>query len=134
DATEDQLQRLEAAAKALEQRRTQLTFTEKRISAFEARATELAQMTDEIDSKIAALAKRDAVVEAVRKEVAGVHEVSARSKSDLQYVEAHRNDVAQLREKVDEVLACIGETESRLSHIEGRKKLIDEVQLKTSVI
>ena len=32
------------------------------------------------------------------------------------------------------MLACVGETESRLSHIDGRKKLIDEVQLKTSVI
>src|SRR5262249_37318975 len=49
DAAEDQLKRLEAASKALEQRRTQLAFTEKRITTFEAQATELAQMTDEID-------------------------------------------------------------------------------------
>src|SRR4030095_7087026 len=50
------------------------------------------------------------------------------------YVEAHRNDVAALREKVDGMLACVNETEVRLAHIEGRKKLVDEVQLKTSVI
>src|SRR5262245_10209416 len=134
DASEDQLKRLEAASKALDQRRTQVAFTEKRIAAFEAKATELAQLIEEVDVKIAGLVKRDAVVDAVRKEVASVHEISARSKSDLQYVEAHRNDVATLRERVDEVLACVGETESRLSHIEGRKKLIDEVQLKTAVI
>ena len=132
--SEDQLKRLEAASKALEQRRTQLAFSEKRIAAFEARAAELAQLTEEIDAKIADSAQREAVVEAVRKEVAGVHEVSARSKSDLQYVEAHRNDVAALRERVDEVLACVGETETRLAQIESRKKLVDEVQLKTSVI
>src|SRR5262249_26168496 len=85
-ATEDQLKRLEAASKALDQRRTQLAFTEQRLSAFEARATELAQMSEDIDAKIAALAQRDAVVEAVRNEVAGVHDISARSKSDLDYV------------------------------------------------
>jgi len=50
---EPQLKRLEAASKQLEQRRTQLAFSEKRIAAFEARAGELAQLTDEIDAKIA---------------------------------------------------------------------------------
>ena len=109
-------------------------FSEKRIAAFEARAAELAHMTEEIDAKIAEIGRRDAIVEAVRKEVAGVHEISARSKSDLQYVEAHRNDVAALRERVDEALACVGETETRLAQIESRKRLVDEVQLKTNVI
>jgi chromosome segregation ATPase len=134
EGAEEQLKRLEAASKALDQRRTQLVFSEKRIAAFEARAAELAQLTEDIDAKIAALAKRDAVVDAIRNEVASVHDISARSKSDLQYVEAHRNDVAALREKVDEVLACVGETEIRLESIESRKKLVDEVQLKTNVI
>ena len=32
------------------------------------------------------------------------------------------------------MLASIGETESRLAPIESRKKLVDEVQLKTNVI
>lgn len=134
DASEDQLKRLEAAAKQLDQRRSQLAFTEKRIAAFEARGVEIGQMTEDIETKIAALAQRDAVVEAVHKEVAGVHEVSARSKSDLQYVEAHRNDVAALRMKVDEVLSCVGETETRLAEIESRKKLVDDVQMKTTII
>jgi DNA repair ATPase RecN len=134
EASEDQLKRLEAASKTLEQRRTQLAFSEKRIAAFEARAGELGQLTEEIDAKIAALGKRDAIVEAVRKEVESVHDVSARSKSDLQYVEAHRNDVAALRERVDEVLSMVGETETRLASIESRKRLVDEVQLKTNVI
>jgi mevalonate kinase len=73
-------------------------------------------------------------VEAVRKEVEGVHEISARSKSDLQHVEAHRSDVAALRERVDEVLACVGDTEGRLATIESRRKLVEEVHLKTNVI
>jgi hypothetical protein len=70
----------------------------------------------------------------VRKEVEGVHEISARSKSDLQYVEAHRSDVAALRERVDDVLACVADTEDRLATIESRRKLVEEVQLKTNVI
>jgi chromosome segregation ATPase len=134
EASDDQLKRVEATSKALDLRRTQLAFSEKRIAAFEARAGELAQLTDEINAKIAELGKRDAIVEAVRKEVVSVHDISARSKSDLQYVEAHRNDVAALRERVDEVLAIVGETETRLASIESRKTLVDEVQHKTNVI
>ena len=60
-------------------------------------------MTEDIENKIHNVAQREAIVDAVRKEVEGVHEISARSKSDLQYVEAHRSDVAALRETVDEV-------------------------------
>src|SRR4029079_6118961 len=134
EGAEDQLKRLEGAAKAVEQRRSQLAFSEKRIAAFEARAAELSQLAEEMEAKITALTRREEVVEAVRKEVAGVHEISARSKADLQYVEGTRNHTTSLREKVDEVLACVGETETRLAHIESRKKLIDEGQLKTSVI
>ena len=44
DAAEDQLKRLETASKALAQRRSELAFSEKKITAFEARATELAQL------------------------------------------------------------------------------------------
>jgi chromosome segregation ATPase len=134
EASDDQLKRLEAASKQLDQRRAQVAFSEKRIAVFETKFGELAQMTEEIDTKIQALTQREAIVETVRKEVAGVHEISARSKADLQYVEAHRNDVAALRERVEEVLACINETETRLADIESRKKFVDEVQLKTNVI
>jgi chromosome segregation ATPase len=134
DASEDQLKRLEAALKNLGQRRTQLAFSEKRIATFEARAGELAQLTEEIDAKIAALGKKHAIVDAVSSQVASIHEVSARSKSDLEYVEAHRNEVAALRERVDEVLSMVTETETRLVSIQSRKQLVEEVQLKTNVI
>jgi len=134
EAADDMLKRLETTSKQLEQRHTQLAFAEKRTSAFEARIGDLRQMTDEVDQKIHAIAQRESIVDAVRKGVEAVHEISARSKADLQYVEAHRNDVAALRERVDETLSCIGETEQRMSTIEQRKKLVDEVQLKTHVI
>ena len=35
---------------------------------------------------------------------------------------------------MDEVLSLVNETESRLATIESRRKLVDEVQLKTNVI
>ena len=94
----------------------------------------MAELTEQIDAKIAELAKRSAIVDAIQNEVAAIHEVSARSKSDLQYVEAHRNEVAALREEVDQVLACIAEIEARLAEIRSRKRLVDEVQVKTTVI
>ena len=134
EAAAEQLARIEASSNALEQRRSQLAQSEKRIAAFEARAGELAQLTQELDAKIADIAKRGTLVDAVRQELAAVNEISARSKSDLLHVEDHRNDVAQLRERVDQLLACIDQTESRLGEIEARKKLVDEVQLKTTVI
>ena len=43
EAADDQLKRLEATSKQLEQRRTQLAFAEKRIGAFEARARRAAR-------------------------------------------------------------------------------------------
>jgi chromosome segregation ATPase len=119
---------------ALEQRRSQLTVSEQRIAAFEARAAELAQMTEAVDARIADLAGREALVQAVRGEVAGIHEISARSKADFEHVEAHRNDIAGLRELVDEALAGVHETAARLAQIESRRKLVDEVQLKTGLI
>ncbi len=134
EASDDQLERLEAASRALEQRHNQIAVSERKMAAFEARAGELATLSQAIDVKIAALTKKDAVLDAVRGQVSSVHEVSARSKADLDYVESHRNDVAALRERVDEVLALAGATETQLASIESRKKLVDEVQLKTNVI
>jgi hypothetical protein len=91
-------------------------------------------MAEDVENKIQNVTHREAIVDAVKKEVEGVHEISARSKSDLQYVEAHRSDVATLRQTVDDLLASIGETEGRVALIESRKRLVEEVQLKTNVI
>ena len=133
-AAEDHLKRVETAVKQLDQRRTQIAFADKRIGAFEARLGDLRQMAEEIDRKIEALGARHAVVDAVKKEVESVHEISARSRADLQHVEEHRAAVNGLRAQVDALLSNIGETETRLAAIESRKSLVDEVQLKTNLI
>src|SRR5205814_48010 len=66
EAAEDQLKRAEAMYKSLEQRRTQLAFSEKKMSTIEAKMAELAQKSSEIEQKMKALAEREAVVNAVK--------------------------------------------------------------------
>ena len=134
EGSEDQLKRLEDQFKQLDQRRSQVVFAERKVAAFEGRLGELRTMTEEVERKIQAIGAREAFVCAVKKEVAAIHEVSARSKADLQHVTRHRGEVVALKVSVDEVLKGIGETEERIAVIEARRKLVDEVQLKTNVI
>ena len=134
EGSEDQLKRLEDQFKQLDQRRSQVVFAERKVAAFEGRLGGLRTMTEEVERKIQAIGAREAFVGAVKKEVAAIHEVSARSKADLQHVTQHRGEVVALKVSVDEVLKGIGETEERIAVIEARRKLVDEVQLKTNVI
>jgi len=134
DAADTQTKRLELTAKQLEQRGSQLAFAEKRLGAFETRLADLSQMANDIDATIQRVAARETVVQAVRREVEGIHEISARSKADLDHVEAHRAEMVTLRDKLDGLLATIAETETRIAAINGRRKVVDEVQLKTNVI
>src|SRR4051812_21208331 len=134
DAADTHVKRLELTAKQLEQRGSQLAVAEKRLGAFETRVVDLCQMANDIDAAIQRVAERDTVVQAVRREVEGIHEISARSKADLEHVEVHRAEMVTLRDKLDGLLATIAETETRIAAIDGRRKVVDEVQLKTNVI
>ena len=120
--------------KQLEQRRTELTFAEKKMAAFESRIAELRQLTDHVDKQIDTIAVRQNLVAAVKAEVENVHEVGARSRADLQYVADHRAEVMALKLSVDEVLSHIGQTEEKLGVIMARKKLVDEVDVQTQMI
>lgn len=133
-ATEDQLTRLGALSKDLDRRGAQLTALDTHLTTFESRASELTKLTNRIEAKAQSLAARDGVMDALRGEVATVHDLSARSKADLQYMESHRNDIAALRDRVDEALATIGGTESRLASIASQTKLVDEVEVKANAI
>jgi chromosome segregation ATPase len=134
ESADEQVQQLQAAAASAEARRKQMSMADKRLGAFQSRLEELQGLTEEIDRRVQELGQREAIVDAVRRQVEAVHAVGLKSRADLEYVEAHRNEMAVLRERVDELLGCIGETESRLSSIHGRRQLVDEVQVKTSVI
>ena len=133
-ATEDQLKRLEGVSAQLERRRSQLAFSEKKVSAFEERLGALRSMSDEVEGKIQAIATREAFIDSIKREVESVHAVSARSKAELEQVVAHRSAVAEAKVRADQVLASVNETEQRMGVIEARRKIVDEVQRKTSGI
>ena len=131
---EDQIAQVTKQLKQLDQRHTQLSFAEKRIAGFEGRLTELKTLSDSVESQIQAIATREAFVGSVKKGVDEVHQISQRSRADLQHVVDHRNQVDALRAQLDAALKSVGETEERMAVIETRKKLVDAVQLKTNVI
>jgi len=66
--------------------------------------------------------------------VENVYQVSAKSRADLQYVTDHREEVAALRRQVQDLLATAAQTEEKIAAIDARRKTVDEVQSKTSLI
>lgn len=134
DAAEDQLKRAETMVKQLEQRRTQLAFSEKKISTFEQRLTDLARATEGVEQKMKAIAEREALVQAVKAEVESVHKISSRSKADLQFVTDHRAAVSELREKVEDLLSRVNDTDTKIAAIEQRRKTVEEVQTRANAI
>ena len=87
-----------------------------------------------MERQIQALATRETFVRTVKKEVDEVHQISQRSKADLQHVVGHRTQVDALRKQFDDALKSVSETEERMAVLETRKQLVNEVQLKTNVI
>ena len=134
EAAEDQLRRAETMYVALEQRRSQLAFSEKKLATVEIRMAELGKKSTDIELKMKALDDRDAVVAAVRSEVDNIHQISAKSLEDLQYVSDHREQVAALRRQVDELLATAGGAQRAIDAIDARRRDIEEVQSKTTLI
>ena len=132
--SEDQLKRVQEQTKQLDQRRSQLTFADKKVAAFEGRLGELSVMSHDVERKIQAIEARQAFVGAVKDEVKEVQQISARSKADLQHVVEHRSKVDALRARVEEALNGIAETEERIGVIDARRKVVDDVQRKTNVI
>jgi chromosome segregation ATPase len=134
EAAEDQLKRAETMVKQLEQRRTQLAFSEKKIVTFEQRLAELARGAEGVEQKIKAIVERDVLVQAVKAEVETVHKISSRSKADLQFVTDHRADVTDLRAKVEDLLGRVDDTDTKIAAIESRRKMVEEVQTRANAI
>ena len=134
EATEDQLKRTETMYKQLDQRRTQLAFSEKKVALVEVKMAELSDKAAGLDQMIKGILERQAVVAAVKAEVDSVHEISARSRADLQFVSEHRDEVAAVRQQIKDLLATAQETEETIAVIEDRRRMVDEVQAKTNLI
>ena len=114
--------------------RSGVAFGEKKLAAVETRLTDMKQLATELDKSIAAIAAREQLVNAIKSEVESVHEISARSRADLQHVTEHRGEVATLKHQVDVLLSRIAETDERIVAIDAKRKLVDEVQTKANAI
>ena len=134
EAAEDHLKRAETMVKQLEQRRTQLAFSEKKITTFELRLTDLTRATEGVEQKIKLIAEKESLVQAVKAEVEGVHKISSRSKADLQFVTDHRAEVTDLRGKVEDLLGRVSDTDAKIADIESRRRLVEEVQTRANAI
>lgn len=134
EACEDQLARAERMFKQLEERRVQIAIGEKKLVAVEARLADIRQVSDDLDRSHQAIASREQLVSAVKAEVETVHLISARSRADLDYVMQHRGEVAALKKQVDRLSSRIAETDQRVVSIDGRRKLLEEVEYKANVI
>ena len=120
--------------KQIEQRQGLLAFSEKKVALVEAKMAELSDKAGTLDQTIKGILARQAVVRAVKTEVDSVHEISARSRADLQFVTDHRDEVAAVRSQINDLLTTARETEEKVAAIEGRQETVDEVQAKTNLI
>ena len=132
--SEEQLVRVDQQLEQLNQRHSQLSFADKKIATFEERLSDLKTLSDNVERQIQTLATREAFVGSVKKSVDEVHQISQRSRADLQHVVDHRTQVDALGAQFEAALKSVGKTEERMAVIEGRKKLVDEVQLETNLI
>lgn len=134
DATEGQIERAEALTRQLEQRHAQLLRSAEQVASLENRLGELHRHADTVERQIQALADRDVAVQAVKAEIDHIRQISSRSKADLQYVSEHHGEVAAARERVEELLSRLAETEGKVASIESRRQVIDEVQARAAGI
>ena len=134
ETTEDQIKRTETMYKQIEQRQGQLAFSERKVALVEAKMAELSDKAGTLDQTIKGILERQAVVGAVKTEVDSVHEISARSRADLQFVTDHRDEVAAARSQINDLLITARETAEKIAAIEGRQETVDEVQAKTNLI
>ena len=134
ETTEDQIKRTETMYRQIEQRRGQLAFSEKKVTLVEAKMAELSDKAGALDQMIKSILERQAVVGAIKTEVDSVHEISARSRADLQFVTDHRDEVAAVRSQINDLRTTAQETEGKIAFIEGRQKTVNEVQKKTNLI
>jgi len=134
ETTEDQIKRTETMYRQIEQRRGQLAFSEKKVTLVEAKMAELSDKAGALDQTIKSIFERQAVVGAIKTEVDSVHEISARSRADLQFVTDHRDEVAAVRSQINDLRTTAQETEGKIAFIEGRQKTVNEVQKKTNLI
>ena len=121
--------------KQLEGRRSQVAFGEKKLAAVEVAAGR--NQADRRPTSTTTSPQSPAASSwstRSRPRSSTVHQISARSKADLNHVAEHRGEVATLKNQVDILLSRLAETDERIVAIEAKRKMVDEVQTKANAI
>ena len=92
------------------------------------------QRIDQLEQRLKSLAEHEVLVQAVKAEVENIHQISGRSKADLQFVSDHRTEVSELRSKVEDLLSRVHDTDGKIEMIESRRKMVEEVQSRANGI
>jgi DNA repair exonuclease SbcCD ATPase subunit len=112
----------------------ELTTAEARVALVERQLDELARTSVSVDDRMQALADRQRVIDAVRETVEAVHDVSARSKADLDFVAGHRDEIAAVRQQFDTLLATAADADDKILSLEERRKTIEAAHAKANVV
>lgn len=114
----DELRRKQASLEPLQEQLNALqamaSDMDEKFTALFARQAELAQKSDEFEQKLMALADREPVVRAVKEELDTVHQMSEKSKADLQYLSDHGEDLSLLRRRLEELLTLTAAAEQKI--------------------
>jgi len=133
-ATEDQVRRLDAMLRSVDERHAQLALAERSLTAIESRFAGLTVKSRDLDAAMQRLAEREAIVQATKAEVDLVHQAGMKSRADLQYVHEHREEVAAVRYRIEALLATATDAEDKIASIESRHALIESVQTKANFV
>jgi chromosome segregation ATPase len=134
EASAEQLTRVEAAMRQLDERRAQFASGEQAIADVGRRIDHLAELAADARSQVETVVGQQEIVAAVKREVELIHQLAARSREDLQEVADHRGEVTTLKATVEGLIALMAETDEKVALIEMRKRRIDEVETKSTMI
>jgi chromosome segregation ATPase len=134
EASAEQLTRVEAAMRQLDDRRAQAASGERAIADVERRIDQLTELAAHAQSQIETIVGQQEIVAAVKREVEVIHQVAAGSKADLQEIADHRAEVTTLKTTVENLIALMAETDEKVALIEVRKRHVDEVETKSTMI
>ena len=134
DRSEDHVKRIESLYSALEGRREHIVASERKLASIEAQLLQLSERSDGLDHTMAALADREDTVLAVKAEVETIHQISQKSRADLQFVSENRDELSAVRQRLDALLATAADADDKIAAIESRRTTIDAVHAKTNLI
>jgi hypothetical protein len=128
---EDRLKFIDALEQRVDTLHAAAEDGERKLADLLARRSEIESLMSRCDALAAQVADAQHAAQA---EVDNIRQISSRSKADLQYVAEHRNDVTDLRAKVEDLLGRVSETDGKIAQIESRRKTVEEVQQRATSI